>query len=269
MSITLTQGILLALFGLLAGLDSWLEVFFIFRPIISCTVAGLILGDLELGIIAGGLTELTFAGLTPAGGTQPPNPAVCGIMTVVIAHSTNVPPATALGLSLPFAMLMQYLLLMFYSVFAFFMPKLDQYAAGADTKRFASINYLTMGIVSATFVIVIFLSAYAAQQPMATLVNSMPAWLLHGFEIAGGILPAVGFAMLLKVLLRIEFLPYLLLGFVITSFINFNNVLPAAVVGAIFAMIEFYRDKKHRALQQQIADLRSSGDHFGGEDDGI
>ncbi|MGX7059847.1 PTS galactosamine transporter subunit IIC [Vagococcus humatus] len=269
MSITLTQGLLLGVFAIIAGLDSWLEVFYIFRPIISCTVTGLILGDLQMGIIAGGLTELAFAGLTPAGGTQPPNPAICGIMTVVIAHSTNVSPSTAIGLSLPFAMLMQYILLMYYSVFSFFMPKLDQYASEANTKKFAQISYLTMGIVCLTFFLVTFLSAYAAQAPMAALVKAMPVWLIHGFELAGGILPAVGFAMLLKVLLRVEFMPYLLLGFVVASFINFDNVLPAAVIGIIFAMIEFFRDKKHKELQAEIENMKNSDNFFGGDQDGI
>lgn len=259
MAITLAQGVMLGLFAVVAGLDSWLEVFYIFRPIISCTVTGLILGDLNLGIIAGGLAELTFAGLTPAGGTQPPNPAVCGIMTVVIAHSTNITPSTAIGLSLPFAMLMQYLLLFYYSIFAFFMPKLDVYAEQADTKKFARISYLTMGIICISFFVVIFLSAYAAQQPMATLVKAMPNWLIHGFEMAGGILPAIGFAMLLKVLLRTEYTPYLLLGFVVASFINFTNVLPAAVIGVVFAMIEFYRDKKNKALKDRIEQLEKQG----------
>lgn len=269
MNITIVQGILLGLFAIIAGLDSWLEVFYIFRPIISCTVAGLILGDLQLGIIAGGLTELTFAGLTPAGGTQPPNPAVCGIMTVVIAHSTSVSPSTAIGLSLPFAMLMQYTLLMFYSLFAFFMPKLDKYSLEADTKKFSQVNYLTMGIVSVAFFLIIFLSSYAAQAPMAALVQQMPAWLIHGFELAGGMLPAVGFAMLLKVLLRAEYVPYLLLGFVVACFINFSNVLPAAVIGVIFAMIEFFRDKKHKELKKQIENMSQSAMQNGGEEDGI
>lgn len=258
MTITLVQGLLLGVFAIIAGLDSWLEVFFIFRPIISCTVTGIILGDLQLGLIAGGLAELTFAGLTPAGGTQPPNPAVCGIMTVVIAHSTGVTPSTSLGLSLPFAMLMQYILLMFYSLFSFFMPKLDQYAEEANTRKFGQISYITMTIVCATFFLVIFLSAYAAQSPMEALVSAMPQWLIHGFEIAGGILPAVGFAMLLKALLRMEYLPYLLMGFVIACFLNFNNVLPAAIVGVIFAMIEFYRDRKNKELKDQINELKAN-----------
>lgn len=267
MPITLTQGILLGVFAIIAGLDSWLEVFYIFRPILSCTIAGLILGDVQLGIIAGGITELAFAGLTPAGGTQPPNPAVCGIMTVVIAHTTKVAPTTAMSLSLPFAMLMQYILLMYYSAFSFFMPMLDKAADKADTKKFARVNYLTMAIVCVTFFVVIFLSAYAAQSPMKALVSSMPQWLIHGFELSGAALPAVGFAMLLKVLLRVDYLPFLLLGFVVSSFINYSNVLPAAVIGLVFAMIEFFRDKKNKKLQEEINDLKKNNN--GGDEDGI
>ena len=89
MDVPLTQGLLIALWAMISGLDCWLQAFFIFRPIIVCTITGLILGDLQLGVIAGGLTELAFAGLTPAGGTQPPNTVLCGIMTVVIAATNN------------------------------------------------------------------------------------------------------------------------------------------------------------------------------------
>ncbi|HET6785172.1 MAG TPA: PTS sugar transporter subunit IIC, partial [Erysipelotrichaceae bacterium] len=123
MQITLVQGILLALACIVIGVDYWLEAFFIFRPIIVATITGLILGDLKLGLIAGGLTELAFAGLTPAGGTQPPNPILAGVMTVVIAYTTNTSPALAIGLALPFSILMQYVILFFYSSFSMFMAK--------------------------------------------------------------------------------------------------------------------------------------------------
>jgi PTS system galactosamine-specific IIC component len=148
------------------------------------------------------------------------------------------------------------------------MPVMDKAAAEANTKKFATIPYIIMTIVGVSFFIVIFLSAYAAQAPMAALVKAMPTWLIHGFELAGGALPAVGFSMLLKVLLRVEYVPYLLLGFVVASFINFSNVLPAAVIGIVFAMIEFFRDKKNKDLQAQIEELKESGVN-GGDEDGI
>lgn len=271
MSITMGQGILIAIWSMIAGLDCWLQAFFIFRPIIVCTITGLILGDLQLGVIAGGLTELAFAGLTPAGGTQPPNTVLCGIMTVVIAKANGTAPATAIGLSLPFAMLMQYILLFFYSSFSLFMGKFDKYAAEGNAKSFKRLNFVPLTIVTLSFGIVAFLSAYAAQGPMHTLVTSMPQWLTHGFELAGGILPAVGFAMLLKVMLKPQYFPYLLLGFVISSMIPFSNVLPVALVGAVFAMIEYYRTNENTELKAEIKDLKESGNtgNGGGYDDGI
>ena len=64
MQITMIQGIMLSVMAFILGVDFWLEAFFIFRPIIVCTLTGFIIGNPTLGIVAGGLTELTFAGLT-------------------------------------------------------------------------------------------------------------------------------------------------------------------------------------------------------------
>jgi len=269
MNITLVQGLLIALWAMIAGLDCWLQVFFIFRPIIVCTITGLILGNLQLGVIAGGLTEFAFLGLTPAGGTQPPNTVLCGIMTVVIAATSKISPSTAVGLSLPFAMLMQYILLFFYSSFSLFLPKFDKYAQQGNAKAFKRLNYVPIIIVTLTFGIIAFLSAYAAQAPMKALVTSMPHWLTHGFELAGGMLPAVGFAMLLKVMLKGPYLAYLILGFVIASMIPFSNVLPVALVGTVLAMIEFYHNRDQLKMENRIKEDEKNSQQTGGADDGI
>ena len=85
MTITLFQGLMLTIMAVIVGLDFFLEAFFIFRPIIVATLTGAILGDVVLGLKVGALIELAFAGLTPAGGTQPPNPVFAGLMGVVLA----------------------------------------------------------------------------------------------------------------------------------------------------------------------------------------
>lgn len=259
MEITLVQGIFLAIMALIIGIDYWLEALFIFRPIIVCTLTGLILGDLQLGLMAGGLTELAFAGLTPAGGTQPPNPVLAGVMTVVIAHTTANNPATAIGLALPFSILMQYIILFFYSTFSFFMKRADKAADNADIKALVKLNILMTSIVAVTYAVVVFLCAYVAQDAMKSMVESMPTWLTHGFEVAGGILPAVGFGMLLKVMMKGELTPYLIFGFVMASFIPFSNLLPVAVVGVALAIIVFNNEKR-KAVVSPIN--MSNGDDF-------
>ena len=264
MDITLTQGIILAIIAIIAGFDFWLEGLYIFRPMIVCTLSGIVLGDMTLGIVAGGLTELAFAGLTPAGGTQPPNPILAGIMTVVIAHTTGHNAATAIGLALPFSILMQYIILFYYSIFSVFMGKADKYASEANTKAFARITILPMVIVALTYGVVVFLSGYLAQAPMKALVNAMPQWLSHGFEIAGGILPEVGFGLLLKVMLKGRFVPYLLIGFVAACFIKFGNLLPVAVIGAACALYQFYNDKEKMQLESRLATSNNGGDYEDG-----
>lgn len=253
-NITLVQGILLAVMAIIVGVDFWLEALFIFRPIIVCTLTGIILGDVQTGLIAGGLTELAFAGLTPAGGTQPPNPVLAGVMTVVIAYTTGTDAKTAIGLALPFSFLMQYIILFYYSTFSFFMAKADRYADEADTKSFIKLNVLTTVIVALTYGLVVFLSAYVAQDAMQLLVKSMPEWLTHGFEIAGGILPAVGFGMLLKVMLKTQYIPFLIIGFLVASFVPFSNLLPVALVGTALAIYEYFNTKNKNTPAPAVAE---------------
>ena len=267
--ITLIQGLLIALMGIVVGLDSYLEVLFIFRPIIVCTLTGLILGDLRVGLLAGGLVELSFAGLTPVGGTQPPNPVLAAIMTTVLAHSTGFDVKTTIGLALPFSFLMQYIILFYYSSFSLFVTKFDKYAENADAKKYKQLSNITMIIVSLTYGIVIFLCVYVAQEPMKLLVNSMPEWLTHGFEIAGGILPAVGFGLLLKIMFKFEYLPFLIIGFIMSIFLNFSNLLPVALIGTAIAIYKYYEDIKREKELEQLLSLGLTNEDKEDYSDGI
>ena len=252
MEITLAQGIGLTIMAIIVGIDFWLEGLFIFRPIIVSTWTGLILGDLQLGLLTGGITELAFAGLTPAGGTQPPNPVLAGVMTTVIAYTTRTDAAASMALALPFSFLMQYILLFYYSCFSLFMKGADEAAAKADVSKLVRICITCSLIVAVTYGVVVFSCAYVAQGAMKALVESMPAWLTHGFEVAGGILPAVGFGMLLKVMLKTEYVPYLLIGFVIACFLHFSNLLPIALVGTALGLMAYFTDKDRAKLMDAI-----------------
>lgn len=263
MEITLVQGVLLALMAFVVGVDFWLEAIFIFRPIIVSTLTGFIIGNPTLGIIAGGLTELTFAGLTPAGGTQPPNPVLAGVMTVVLAHTTGSTPEQSIGLALPFSFLMQYIILFFYSSFAVFATSTDKFAAEGNIKGIYRNGLIATMIVGVTYSIVVFLSAYAAQDAMRTLVEGFPAWLSHGFSVAGGILPAVGFGMLLRTMLKKEYIPYMIVGFVLANFINYSNLLPIAAIGTAIALATYYNDTKQEKLLEKL------NQSPGGDSDGI
>ena len=62
LQITLTQGLLIALWGFIMGLDDLLEFGLINRPLPAAAMVGLILGDPATGCIVGALAELSFTG---------------------------------------------------------------------------------------------------------------------------------------------------------------------------------------------------------------
>ena len=266
MTITLFQGLMLTIMAVIVGLDFFLEAFFIFRPIIVATLTGAILGDVVLGLKVGALIELAFAGLTPAGGTQPPNPVFAGLMGVVLAYTTGCSPEQALGLCLPFSFLGQYVILFFYSAFSFFMAKADKAAEAGDIKGIARINYTCMAIVSLSYGVLAFLCAYLAQTPMQMFVNALPEVITHGLEVAGGILPAVGFGMLLRTMMKEKYTPYLIAGFLMACFCDMPNLLPVALLGAIFALIDFFGAKQRKdEIKEAIenAGVNGGGDSYG------
>ena len=115
-------------------------------------------------------------------------------------------------------------------------------------------------IVGLTYGIVVFISTFVAQETVQSLVNSMPAWLTHGFEVAGGILPAVGFGLLLRVMLQKQYIPYLIIGFVVASFLKFSNLLPVALLGTAFAVYEYFNQKRMEEIAAESGG--SKGDDF-------
>ena len=180
-------------------------------------------------------------------------------MSVVLAYVAGQTPEAAMALALPFSFLMQYVILFCYNAFSFFMKGADKAAAEADVNAIYKTNIACTLIIACLYGVIVFLCAYAAQGAMAAFVEMLPAWLTHGFEVAGGILPAVGFAMLLKAMLKGEFVPYLLIGFVIACFLDFSNLLPIAVVGVALALISYNFENK-AAVNTVVAE---------GEEDGI
>ena len=145
------------------------------------------------------------------------------------------------------------------------MGKAEKAASEADTGAIAKINLTTMAIVSISYGVVAFLCTYVAQEPMKMFVNSLPEVITHGLEVAGGILPAVGFGMLLRVMMKAKYTPYFIAGFLMASFCDMPNLLPVALLGTVFALIDFF-GAKQRKQDIEEALQNASIDSFGGDD---
>lgn len=249
----LISALLIALWAGIAGIDLFDGLTHIHRPIVTGLVVGLILGDLKTGLITGATLELVWMGMVPLAGAQPPNVVIGGIMGVSFAILGNLEPAAAVGVGVPFAVAVQGAVTLLFTIFSPIMHTADKYASNADTKGIERINYLGLVFIFFFYFVIAFLPIYLGGSAASTIVSSIPVWLISGLTVAGAMMPAVGFAMLLKIMLKKEYVAFLIIGFILVTY-GHLSILPVALIGTAFALYDFYalKDKNSNGPKEEV-----------------
>ena len=97
------------LLGILGGIGIWDSRVFgmcmLDRPLVLGPLVGLILGDLQTGIIIGASLELVMMGVVGIGSATPPDTVSGSILATVFAISAKLDVSAAVALALPIATL--------------------------------------------------------------------------------------------------------------------------------------------------------------------
>ncbi|MGO2267761.1 MAG: PTS mannose/fructose/sorbose/N-acetylgalactosamine transporter subunit IIC [Vagococcus salmoninarum] len=241
MDATLGQGILVGLFVAVCLLGQIMGTY-TNRAIFLSFGVGLILGDVQTGLLMGATAELAFMGFgVGAGGTVPPNPIGPGVVGTIMAialKNTGMDVPTALSLSFPFAVMIQFMITFIYSLNAGSLSWSKKAINAGNYKSFKLSANLT-GILFAIFGFLIGLFATMSIDLLRTFVEIIPQWLIAGLSVAGGLLPAIGFAMILNVMVKKEYIPCILLGYVCISYLAMP-VIGLAFAGAILALNNYF-----------------------------
>ena len=72
--------------------------------------------------------------------------------------------------------------------------------------------------------------------PITKLLNSMPAWLTDGLSIGGGMVVAVGYAMVINMMATKEVWPFFAIGFVLATVTNIT-LIGLGAIGLSLALI--------------------------------
>ena len=71
------------------------------RPLIMCTLTGLVMGDLKSGIIIGAMMELAFIGAFSVGASLPPDMISGGVLGAALTLAAGNDPEVALTIGVP------------------------------------------------------------------------------------------------------------------------------------------------------------------------
>ncbi|HIF9388367.1 TPA: PTS N-acetylgalactosamine transporter subunit IIC [Photobacterium damselae] len=240
MEISFIQAVMLGVLAFFAGLDLFNGLTHFHRPVVLGPLVGLILGDLPTGILVGGTLELIWMGLAPLAGAQPPNVIIGTIVGTSFAITTKVEPNVAVGVAVPFAVAVQMGITLLFSAMSAVMSKCDQFAQNADDKGIEKVNYMALAVLGTFYFLCAFLPIYLGAEHAENIVNAMPKELIDGLGVAGGIMPAIGFAVLMKIMMKNVYIPYFILGFVAAAWLQLP-ILAIATAATAMAVIDFMR----------------------------
>lgn len=259
MEITIIQAVLIGLWtafcfsGMLLGIYSN-------RCIVLSFGVGLVLGDMPTALSMGAISELAYMGFgVGAGGTVPPNPIGPGIFGTLLAITSkgSVTPEAALAISTPFAVAIQFVQTAAYTVRAGAPEGAKKALLAHNLKRFKFEANCTIWVFAIVGFILGFLGAFS-MDTLQSLVKLIPDVLLNGLTVAGKMLPAIGFAMILSVMAKKELIPFILIGYVCAGYLGLP-VIGIAIVGTVFALMEYFR-------QPAAAGVNTTNEEVGHDD---
>ncbi|BET97352.1 PTS N-acetylgalactosamine transporter subunit IIC [Xenorhabdus taiwanensis] len=248
----LTSALLIALLAGIAGVDLFNGLTHIHRPIVIGPLVGLVLGDVQTGLLVGGTLELVWMGMVPLAGAQPPNVVIGGVIGTTFAIMAHTDPKVAIGIAVPFSIAVQGCITLLFTIYSPMMHKCDEMVKKLNWRGVEWVNYFGMLILFLFYFIVAFLPIYFGADAASTMVRKAPQWLLDGLAVAGGMMPAIGFSLLMKLMMKKTYVAYFILGFISVTFLNMPII--AVALGAFaIALIDFFNRTGNNSNDDQDA----------------
>lgn len=211
------------------------------RPIVVGALVGLVLGDLQAGVLMGAALEAVFMGAVNVGGATPLNPSFGTVLGAGFSILSGSGVEVAITLAIPLALLGGILETTMSIVLSFFAGRFDRLAAEGNDKGIVVMHYSLWFLRYIVFAIVVFIAVISGAMPVKLFVENIPEVVMRGLATCGGLIPAVGFAMLLKMLWNNKLSIYYVLGFVVVAYIKIP-LIALAVIGTVIAIATAYRD---------------------------
>ncbi|WP_340002274.1 PTS sugar transporter subunit IIC [Oceanobacillus sp. FSL K6-0127] len=215
-------------------------------PIFYGLILGLVYGEVEKGLIIGATIQLIYIGIIFTGGNMPADQSLAGIIAIPIALQTGMNVEVAVGLSVPFGILGIFIDQLRRISNSYWVSKAEKYAQVMDTRKIfhCAITYPTITIFLLTFTPVFVITLFGANA-VTSIMNILPQGIIDGFSVAGGILPALGFAIIIMVIGKREIMPYFFIGFFLVAYLKVD-VMAAAAFGFCVAALTMFNSIKQK-----------------------
>ncbi|EBN5368490.1 PTS sugar transporter subunit IIC [Salmonella enterica] len=204
---------------------------------ISGFLVALALGSPIEGMKAAAYINLAYLGWMTVGGTMPGNLPVASVFGTAMTILSGAAPSTAVVFAVPFSLLGILTFQASMSFNALWVHKAEAMLDLGNITGMRMMNYIPSFFVNMVLVgIPAFCMVYFGADFMKNMLTMIPQSLVNAFEVIGGIMPALGIAMLVSFLGKKRLMPFFFLGFFLVAYLNLG-IMAIAVFAVIAAVI--------------------------------
>lgn len=222
------------------------------QPIVVGPVIGLLLGDLQTGVLIGAALQVIYLGVVNVGGAQSTDTLYATSMAVALAIITGIPQEAAIALSIPLGYIGLLMLQVTRIFFALCAPKLDKIAEKGNMRAYdaAYIGHIVIGYGFGA--ITIFIALAAGATATQAFIDSLPSFIMGGLQVAAGLLPAIGLGIILNMMWDKKKIIYFILGFTLVAYLSIPT-LAMAIIGVFLMLVNLYHNQDIRKVEKKIA----------------
>ncbi|EFQ57279.1 PTS mannose/fructose/sorbose transporter subunit IIC [Streptococcus downei] len=258
--------ILILLISFLAGLDGILDQFQFHQPLVACTLIGLAAGQPAAGIMLGGTLQFLALGWANIGAAVAPDVALASTAAAVVmikgGDFSQKGITIAYGVAVPLAIAGLALTMVVRAVSIGIVHGADAAAKSGNIRAVERSHYFALLLQGLRIVLPVALLLALPADHVKSILEAIPSWLSDGMTIGGGMVVAVGYAMILNMMATREVWPFFIIGFVLAAIPDTQITLfGLGMVGVALAMI-------YIAITNQ-AGSSNGGDANTGSDDPI
>lgn len=221
--------------GMIGG---YFALFFIASPIFVGIVAGAIYGDVTQGLIIGGGIAAVFAGIIAPGGNLPTDSAMAATTVIPIALATGLTTEQAIAFAVPMGLVGSLLTNLRKLVNIPWAHRADRAAKECNTAELTRCAWLYPMLIELPILFLpVFIAVCFGQDVMTAFMNAMPSWVSNGLSVAGGVMPAIGFALIMNMIGKPQMIPYTIIGFILVECLSLNNITAGLVAGCVAVLV--------------------------------
>jgi PTS system mannose-specific IIC component len=231
--------ILVLIVAFLAGMEGILDEFEFHQPLVACTLIGLVTGNLEACIILGGTLQMMALGWANIGAAVAPDAALASVASAIIlvlGGQGVSGVSTAIAVAIPLAVAGLFLTMVCRTIAVPIVHIQDGAAERGDFRAIEIWQIIAICMQGLRIAIPAACLLVIPTEVVRGFLESMPAWLTDGMSIGGGMVVAVGYAMVINMMATAEVWPFFAIGFAIAA-VSDLTLIALGVLGLSFALI--------------------------------